>query len=90
MALGSGVQYDRLNVLWRRPGAKPNADDTAKLARYLETTADWILNGGDQPSTHAALRAQASEELSLLSEAELRALLIGIQARRVASRAAND
>ena len=90
MANRAGVEYDRLNVLWRRPGAKLNAEDLARIASYFETSRDWLQFGGDQPTPLDALREQAYEELSLLSEAELRALLIGIQARRVATQAGSD
>lgn len=79
LALGSGVAYDRVNNLFRRAGAKPNAEDLPKLAAYLETSSEWLLRGGAMPNPEDALRQEAGRQLDLLTEAELRTLLAGIR-----------
>lgn len=90
MCKAADIDYDRLNTLWRRPGAKPNTQDLRALANHLETSQDWILYGGEKPTLLAALREQVVLELDQLSEGELRGLLVGIQARRASGRAGTD
>ena len=87
LARGSGVHYDRLNAIWRRPGAKLSATDLMAVANYLETTQEFLLHGGDAPGPLEALRQQARQEVETLSEAEIRALLTGLKSRRAAARA---
>lgn len=75
----SGVSPDRLKNLLRRPGAKPNREDLKGFAAALETTEEYILNGGEVPAPNEALLAQVQDRLRELSEEELRMLAVGLR-----------
>ncbi|MEP1522101.1 helix-turn-helix transcriptional regulator [Ascidiaceihabitans sp.] len=79
LAMEAGVSYDRLNGLFKRPQAKLNGGDLIKISRFLETTPEYLNDGGDFPNERDALRREAGRQLDLLTEAELRALLAGIR-----------
>lgn len=86
LSRGSGVDYHRLTMLFRRPSAKPNAEDLIALADHLEVSQAYLLFGSDRPTALEALRDQVAREISLLSEKELRSLLIGLKSLRAPER----
>ena len=75
----TGVSKDRLDNLFKRPGAKPNQDDLRLLAAGLETTPQFIMFGGDPPTAQDALLDEVRARLLELTEAELRMLAAGLR-----------
>lgn len=75
----TGVSKNRLDNLFKRPGAQPNRDDLRMLAAFLETTEQYLLFGGDKPSSEDALRAEVRDRLHQLTEGELRLLAVGLR-----------
>jgi transcriptional regulator with XRE-family HTH domain len=79
LAEGSGVAYDRVRNWFKRATSKPNAEDLLKLAAYLGTTPEYLISGVAAPDLNSPLRLEASRQLDLLSEQELRILLAGLR-----------
>ena len=79
----TGVSKIRLDNLFKRPGAKPNAEDLWCLAQGLETTEAYLLFGGEPPSQREALESALIDLSRHLPDAELRALVIGLRLRLV-------
>lgn len=75
----TGVSKSRLDNLFKRPGAQPNRDDLRMLAALLETTEQYLLFGGDKPSSEDALRAEVINRIHELKEGELRLLAAGLR-----------
>lgn len=78
----SGVSYEKLRNLGRRPEATLSGEDLLSVARTLGVTPEWLAVGDDSPIDVLSLRAEVRQELDLLSEEELRALLTGLRATR--------
>lgn len=81
----TGVTKDRLDNLFKRPGAKLNAADLLSVASKLNTTEDYIMYGGEPPSESSALRSRIERHLANMTDSELRALEVGLERPRVAT-----
>jgi transcriptional regulator with XRE-family HTH domain len=79
LAETSGVAYDRLRNLFKRAGAKPSADDLGRIALHFGTRPEFLLHGGEEPSRDDPLRLEAARQLDLLSDEEVRTLLVGLK-----------
>ena len=77
----TGVSYTTISNWYKpdRAGTVPKHADLALIASHLETTLEYLQEGGDPPQAVVALREAAQRELGLLRESELRSLLTGLR-----------
>jgi len=72
----AGIPYHRLNPWWIRATSKPNASDLLAVAKTLNVSENYLLNGGDRrPFDRLEALLKRAENLDEKLQGELESYL---------------